>query len=150
MNFDKKSTTKIRSKSLFFLAKREHSSWEIKNKLAQAGFNKEQIQQEIEDLKTQNYLSDERFCEMFIRSRKNMGYGPIKIAYELKKHQFSEQITQQYLNEKSETWFDLALKVRMKKFGDSSVDDFKEKARQMRFLQSRGFSNNHIEYAFSR
>ena len=44
-------------------------------------------------------------------------------------------------------WFELAGEQRRKKFGAEAPADFKEKARQMRFLQYRGFEQDHIQAA---
>jgi len=43
----------------------------------------------------------------------------------------------------------LATEVRLKKFGTAEPRDFKEKARQMRFLQYRGFEQEHIQAALT-
>jgi regulatory protein len=41
-------------------------------------------------------------------------------------------------------WFQLAKEQREKKFGLKKPEDFKEKARQMRFLFGRGFETETI------
>mgnify|MGYP000326458574 CR=1 FL=1 len=45
-------------------------------------------------------------------------------------------------------WFELAKDVKYKKFGDSKFLDYKEKSKQKRFLQSRGFGFDEINQAF--
>ena len=42
----------------------------------------------------------------------------------------------------------MAREIRAGKFGNEAPTDFKEKARQMRFLQYRGFESDHIQSAF--
>ncbi|MEM8685156.1 MAG: RecX family transcriptional regulator [Pseudomonadota bacterium] len=51
------------------------------------------------------------------------------------------------LSEFDGDWYALAVDVRMKKFGPGPASDFKDKARQMRFLQYRGFETDHIATA---
>ena len=53
------------------------------------------------------------------------------------------------LEEADENWYALARDVRLKKFGPDTPIEFKEKARQMRFLQSRGFEPDQIQAAVS-
>lgn len=139
----------IRKKSLWFLAIREHSSFEIFHKLEKAGFDLDEINQEISELKKQNFLSDERFCEMFINSRKSQGHGPIKIIYELKNHRIDETLIKENMDSLSDFWFELAKEVRLKKFGQNQPKNWNEKAKQMRFLQSRGFELEHINHSFN-
>ncbi len=51
------------------------------------------------------------------------------------------------LEETDVDWYELAREIRFKKFGASKPADFKAKARQMRFLQYRGFEPDHIQAA---
>jgi len=47
--------------------------------------------------------------------------------------------------EEDETdWYKLAKEQLEKKFGETVPSDFKEKAKRMRFLSTRGFSSNII------
>ena len=52
------------------------------------------------------------------------------------------------LEDANPDWYALASEQRVKKFGPDAPSDFKEKARQMRFLQYRGFEQDHIQKAF--
>ena len=56
-------------KSLSLLALREHSVEEMKQKLLSKGYNKSEIEEAIKKLKDENFLSDSRFCQVYIRSR---------------------------------------------------------------------------------
>ena len=51
------------------------------------------------------------------------------------------------LAESGQDWNELAAEVRCKKFGASLPADFNRKAKQMRFLQYRGFSAEQINAA---
>ena len=53
------------------------------------------------------------------------------------------------LSEADAAWFELARQVREKKFGPARPADFREKARQMKFLQYRGFEQAHIQSAMN-
>ena len=122
--------------------RREYSKLELFNKLQLKYYDDDIINSAITKLANQNYQSDDRFSEAFILMRYNQGKGPIKIASELKLRGISTFDLSNY------DWFKSAKEIREKKFGDSSSIDFKEQAKQKRFLQSRGFGLDQINQAF--
>ena len=122
--------------------RREHSKLELFSKLHLKGYDDEIIHSAITQLTEQNYQSDERFAEAFILMRFNQGKGPVKIASELKLRGISS------FNLSDFDWFKSAKEIRKKKFGDLAYSDFKEQAKQKRFLQSRGFSLDQINRSF--
>ena len=130
------------SAALKMLMRREHSKLELFNKLQLKGYDDEIIDRAITQLTEQNYQSDERFAEAFILMRFNQGKGPVKIASELKLRGISS------FNLSDFDWFKSAKEIRKKKFGDLASSDFKEQAKQKRFLQSRGFSLDQINQSF--
>ena len=130
------------SAALKMLMRREHSKLELFNKLKLKGYDDEIIDSAITQLTEQNYQSDERFAEAFILMRFNQGKGPVKIASELKLRGISS------FNLSDFDWFKSAREIRKKKFGDTVSSDFKELAKQKRFLQSRGFSLDQINQSF--
>ena len=130
------------SAALKMLMRREHSKLELFKKLKLKGYDDEIIDSAITQLTEQNYQSDERFAEAFILMRFNQGKGPVKIASELKLRGISS------FNLSDFDWFKSAREIRKKKFGDIVSSDFKEQAKQKRFLQSRGFSLDQINQSF--
>ena len=130
------------SAALKMLMRREHSKLELFNKLKLKGYDDEIIDSAITQLTEQNYQSDERFAEAFILMRFNQGKGPVRIASELKLRGISS------FNLSDFDWFKSAKEIRKKKFGDLTSSDFKEQAKQKRFLQSRGFSLDQINQSF--
>ena len=130
------------SAALKMLMRREHSKLELFNKLQLKGYDDEIIDSAITQLVEQNYQSDERFAEAFILMRFNQGKGPVKIASELKLRGINS------FNLSDFDWFESAKEIRKKKFGDIVSSDFKQQAKQKRFLQSRGFSLDQINQSF--
>jgi len=122
--------------------RREHSKLELFNKLQLKDYDDDIIISAITKLADQNYQSDNRFSEAFILMRYNQGNGPVKIASELKFRGISTFDLSDY------DWFKSAKEIREKKFGDSSSIDFKDQAKQKRFLLSRGFGLDQINQAF--
>lgn len=126
------------------LAIREHSTAELTRKLQQKGFAADEITDLLTRLTQQNLLSDERFTECFINSRRQRGSGPVKIKKELQQHQIDMDLIASYLEPRDPLWAQEAARVREKKFGRALPEDFKEKVRQSRFLEYRGFSHEQI------
>ena len=134
--------SKCYSSALKMLMRREHSKLELSQKLQAKGFDIVDVNSSISKLVQQNYQSDDRFSEGFILMRFNQGKGPVKIASELKMRgvdTFDLSIFD---------WFELAKEIRQRRFGDASSLDYKEIAKQKRFLQSRGFNLDQINQAF--
>ncbi len=128
--------------ALNMLIRREHSQLELSRKLQQKDFSDKDIVDSISLLIEQKYQNDERFSESFIYMRYGQGKGPILIAAELKDRGIKDFDLSIY------DWLELAKHVRRKKFGLNIPADYKEKAKQKRFLRSRGFNLDQINKAF--
>ena len=127
--------------ALEMLARREHSYLELTKKLL-GTYEKDEIEQTLEKLKQQNYQSDVRFASEFIEMRFNQGKGPVKIAIDLKQRGIEHFDLSDY------DFFALAKQIRVSKYGEEAPSNYKEKAKQQRFLQSRGFNFEHIDQSF--
>ena len=132
-----------------YLARREHGRAELLAKLEKAGFDPDISEDAVALLVNDGLQSDARFVETFVRSRIGQGKGPIRIRAELREHGVTGSLIDEGLANAEQDWYALAREVRLKKFGAAQPRDFKEKARQMRFLQSRGFDSDHIQSAVS-
>ncbi len=137
-----------RKKAMDLLARREHSRDELCRKLEKAGFESEVAFDAIRALAEEGLQSDERFVESFVQSRINQGKGPARIRADLGQKGVKTSIVDAAIEESGADWYALAREIRVHKFGPGQPDDFKEKARQMRFLQYRGFESDHIQSAF--
>lgn len=138
----------VRFVAMNLLAIREHSAKELSEKLGRKFSAPELILQVLADLKGQNLQSDERFADAFIRMRQLQGKGCVLIKMELRERGVDGYLISQLIDESEPAWFALARVVLIKRFKQMPVDA-REKAKQMRFLHSRGFSNRHIQAAFN-
>ena len=136
-----------RKKAMDYLARREYGRRELEQKLAAAGFEATIVLAAVEQLNGEGLQDDRRFAENFAQSRINQGKGPVRIQQELVERGLDAGLVDEVLEEIAEDWFELARATRHKKFGSAAPTDFKEKARQMRFLQYRGFESDHIQAA---
>ena len=138
-----------RKKAMDYLARREHGWVELRNKMVKVGFSEDVVSAALDRLREEGLQNDRRFVENFIQSRINQGKGPIRIHADLGQRGLEPGLVDQVLDEVEEDWFTLAREVRERKFGLPLPTDFKEKSRQMRFLQYRGFAQAHIQSAVS-
>jgi regulatory protein len=132
-----------------FLARREYGQTELIRKLADKGYKRSVAEQAISHLTDEGLQSDRRFAESFVQSRVNQGKGPVRIRLDLGQRAISDAVIEAALNEPAADWIALAREVRVKKFGRGYPADFKAKAQQMRFLQYRGFEQDHIQRALA-
>ncbi|MGE4594896.1 MAG: regulatory protein RecX [Gammaproteobacteria bacterium] len=143
MEIQQNNANECYAAAMRMLVRREHSQLEIRQKLQQKDFDSALITGAIDLLVEQNYQSDARFAQDFIVMRFNQGKGPIKISGELKQRGIETFDLSVF------DWFALAKNIRVVKYGEDLPTDYKESAKQKRFLQSRGFGFDQINQAFS-
>ena len=132
-----------------YLARREYGRRELEQKLITAGFASVTVAATVEKLTGEGLQDDRRYTDNFTQSRINQGKGPVRIRLELGERGVDAGLIDDVLEEVDQDWFELARQIRLKKFGPELPQEFKAKARQMRFLQYRGFESSHIKAAFS-
>jgi regulatory protein len=125
--------------ALDILARREHSVAELREKLRARDFDAEEIEATLEALVSDGLLSEERFVESFVGSYTRRGHGPVWLRAELERRGISGAAISEALAKADVDWDAAAEAVRVKRFGPEIPTDFKERVRQARFLQYRGF-----------
>lgn len=136
----------IRMAAMNLLAMREHSAGELKEKLGRKFAQPELIDEAVALLKEQGLQSDERFAEAFLVMRQRQGKGSSLIKMELRSRGVEEEIIQALVDESDPEWTALASEVHRKRFRQQPITP-DERARHIRFLQSRGFAHRHIQAA---
>ena len=133
------TAVELRARALRLLARREHSRLELARKLSPHAESPEALGQLISQLKAKNQLSDERFAEERVRwlGRK---YGAAKIRHDLKSKGIDPAIVERV---SSKDDLQRAADILKRKFRAPAATR-EERARRMRFLQSRGFSSEII------
>lgn len=86
-------------RALNFLVRREHSPVELTLKLSQRGCPSWLCDDLIEKFIYLDYLNLERFTYSFTKNKADLGYGPIKIRYELRAHDISEELVTRVFTE---------------------------------------------------
>lgn len=128
----------LRARALAYLARREHSRTELERKLAAHAETAEELTGLLDEFEKRGWLSEKRVVEQVIHGRRGK-YGLSRIVHELRQKGVAEDLISQALPDIRESELDAARSVWRKKFGKPPADA-KERAKQMRFLQSRGFS----------
>jgi regulatory protein len=129
----------LRARALRLLARREHSRRELERKLAPHAESDTALHEVLEKLVEKKQLSDERYAAERVRwlARK---YGAAKIRHDLKSKGIDPELV-----ERVSAKDDLARasEILQRKFRTPAATR-EERARRMRFLQSRGFSSEII------
>src|SRR6266571_4585049 len=128
----------LRERALRLLARREHSRAELAKKLQVHSRPGDDLEALLDDLSRRKLLSDERYAESRAHalSRK---FGAARIAHELRARGLDKDLVDKASKAARATELERAREVWRRKFR-SAPKTREERARQMRFLQSRGFS----------
>lgn len=140
---EKELEQKVRNSALGSLTRREHSRAELLKKLQQKFPDADCLDSVIQWLEELSYLDDQRFACAFVRTSIAKGRGPIRIKQELRLKGVSNSHQEYALAEEAVDWFELAGELLERKYREP-ISDQKDKARRIRFLQSRGFDSNTI------
>ncbi|MGB7540944.1 MAG: recombination regulator RecX [Burkholderiales bacterium] len=128
----------LRERAIRLLARREHSRAELARKLKAHAQPGDDLDALLDDLSRRKLLSDERYAESrsHALSRK---FGAARIAHELRAKGVSDELAGQAEKAARATEVERARTVWRRKF-QAGPKTREERAQQMRFLQSRGFS----------
>jgi regulatory protein len=134
--------------ALRILTGRDHSKYELEQKLKQRGISGQLLDNVISTCERYDYINDERTVQVYIRQLKRKGYGLKRIRYELTKKGLKgnriHDILSGSLSEADER--ECAQRVLQKHLGrfEREKDSLKRRAKIYRFLYARGFSEGVI------
>lgn len=136
----------LRTTALAMLARRDFAATELTQKLIDKGFERVEVESLVAEFVSQRFVDDRRYAESFVAYQSRRGQGPLRIRQDLRQSGVASEILEEALGSGPD-FGAVARDVRKRKFGASSPKSFKDKAKQARFLQYRGFSNDHIRIA---
>lgn len=158
-----KAESRLRWLAFYYLSRREYGKAELKQKLLDKEQEADKIDALLDEFEEKGYQSDYRTTLMLIREniRKGRGRGRIKQEFYTKKMAMPDNIDElidmanaesdefsEFIDESADNmvegvdWLKLAVSARTKKYGNDIPTDQKDKARQLRFLQYRGFNSD--------
>jgi regulatory protein len=128
----------LKGRALGYLSRREYSRTELARKLKPFVEETDSLDAVLDALEAENWLSDSRFAESLIH-RRSSRLGANRILGELKQHAVGQTLVEEASAQLRETELARAQAVWRKKFGQLPETPA-ERAKQTRFLASRGFS----------
>lgn len=133
----------LEAQAMRWLARREYSVRELQQRLQGKGFPSAAVAEVLHELESRGLVSDRRFAESLVRSRVERGYGPMKIAHELRAKGVDDPLIEELVEVDDEYWVARLQAVWEKRFGHPPAD-YRDWARQARGLQSRGFTAEQV------
>lgn len=128
----------LRARALKLLARREHSRAELARKLAAHAEDPADIERVLDDFERRGWLSEHRVVEQLVHARRSR-YGARRIERDLLQKGISEEAVSAALAGLKAGELEAAREVWRRKFGGKPPRGPADRARQVRFLQGRGF-----------
>ncbi|MDF7671126.1 regulatory protein RecX [Orbaceae bacterium ESL0721] len=164
----------LRNKAVQLLAQRDHSSYELSQKLLifatksflskksyeKAAFNDDEIYEQkraeyrlliadvISYCTSHGWINDAEYVKKYIDMQVRKGNGRYKIAMELKQRGLQIEIVQSMLSNTYIDWAEVAANQIVKKFKQINKKDQTQKRKIVQFLLSRGFAQDEIKSAY--
>jgi regulatory protein len=134
--------------ALRILTRRDHSRYELVQKLKQRGFGREDIDAAISACERFDYINDIRTTQVYIRQLKRKGYGKKRIKLELNKKGLKGGRIQGILNDSvsvpdEREGAEKILRKHMQRF-NREREESKRRDKIYRFLYARGFTHEVI------
>lgn len=126
------------------LARREHGITELTRKLIQKGLPEDLVYEAMDQLSSDGLISDRRYSESITNYQYQRGQGPQKIRYKLRSDGISDEIIENTFESLSPDWEASLKQLIYKKYSDRAARTPSERAKQVRFLSSRGFPQEMI------
>lgn len=140
-----KQQMSLKARALKYLSAREHSRIELSRKLSRYAQEGDDLEALLDWLEANRFLSESRFSESLVH-RRAARFGNQRILSELQTHGIDGEALGEIKAELAGSEAERATEVWRRKFG-VAPGDAAERARQMRFLQQRGFSQSAIRAA---
>ena len=137
-----KTEPSLEARAMRLLARREHSRLELARKLSRIAGEGQEVDRVLEDLARKGWLSDARFAEHSVRARARR-FGPLKVAHELRCKGIGEEVIEAAFRAAGIDGTADMQRVWQSRFSEKPVND-RERARQVRFLQGRGFPLDNV------
>ena len=137
----------LKGRALRLLSQREHSRAELERKLGGPETDADELARALDDLQAKGFISEARVVESVVHRRATK-LGTARVKQELQAKGLSPEAMGEALEQLRSTEVERAREVWRKKFGEPANDPT-ERAKQMRFLASRGFSPEAIRRVVS-
>lgn len=133
-----KPQASLRARALRLLARREHSRLELARKLAPHAEDPGELENLLDEFTRRGWVAEERVAEQIIHARRGR-FGSGRIRQEMLAKGVPEEVVAAVLPQLKDTDLEAARTIWRRKFGKAPASAA-ERARQMRFMQGRGFA----------
>lgn len=134
-----------RELAMNYLARREHSYFELKQKLLAKARELADVESVLQRLMDQGLQSDWRFTESYVGRRSQSGFGPRRITVELQQKGVDRDMISRALAALDIDWAAQVYQLCQSRFSRDPIEDPKQVARRYRFLLGRGFTPEQIK-----
>lgn len=131
------------------LAKKNYSSGDMHRQLARLTEKMDDVEHVLRRLTDNRYLNDIQLISYLFDKQIKKFHGPTRIKQELRQKGFPPVLIEQEIEQSDVDWYELAKEARVRKFGDALPTDPKEKNKQIRHLQYKGYAMDTIFEALS-
>ena len=138
----------IRAKALELLARREHTRLELRQKLYQRGFAANHIELVLDQLVEERLLDEARFAELYAGARADKGYGPLRVARELRERGVAEDVVAATLAALEGDWLPKLRELHRKRFKSHIPADVAGRLQQTRVFRQHGFTLDQIKHLY--
>lgn len=128
------------------LGRREHSARELKQKLRFGGVESSDTEMLVEALAAEGWQSDPRFAASRITNRISQGYGPVRIAAELRMAGLPDALIRESMEAADCDWLALCVDTYQRKYREPPLDRA-ERQKRYNHLAARGFNGEQIRAA---
>ncbi|MFW6172711.1 MAG: regulatory protein RecX [Elusimicrobiota bacterium] len=137
-------------KAFRYLKYRERSKYEVEKKLLNEGFEKDIVENIIEELLEKNIVNDKRFTRMYVEDSLNIKQkGPYRIDKELRKFGIEDHLITDTLKEFQNQFLE-TLRSIVENYTTHRVFDKRELLKLKKRLYRKGFYIEDIEREFKR
>jgi regulatory protein len=137
----------VRTAGYALLAGRDFSRHELTERLLRKGYGAAVVEEAVANIVQEGFLREERYAEQFVTQRAGRGHGPLRVRMGLREKGVEAEAIDQAMGTTETDWIQAAREARRRKFGPGLPADLRERAKQARFLQYRGFSSDQIRAA---
>ena len=140
---------KLKQYVLWLLGRQDYSRATLQRKLQQKGADLNWAEQLLDWCESLGYLDEKRYCQSYIRAQLNKGMGRQRVYADAFAKGLSQSLVTACLDSFEIDWYQQAQKTYNKKFPQPHQQrlDMKEKSKRFRYMMSRGFQYDEIEFA---
>lgn len=143
---------KVKDLMYRYLSRRDHSSFELRQKASKKGYGGEQIDLVLDELDQKGLLSDETFARKFAADKAEFKkWGPVKIQQALRRKgvaaDTAEKVTRNLSENLEQVQICVDLLVKRKRHFSRETDPIKRKQKMYRYLSGKGYRGDTVRKA---